>query len=172
MNERTYTIKETALVTGLSEDTLRYYERIGLLGPIARAASGHRRYAASDLTWIDFLTKMLSTGMTLESLGRYIELFRQGDGTAAERRAMLEEHARKLEERMSQLQETLSILRWKINHYEELMAKQKDLAGGGTCMPAGDGLMKEGLMRDGLTKRAQRINGRRVPLRARQPVRS
>jgi DNA-binding transcriptional MerR regulator len=171
MNERTYTIKETALVTGLSEDTLRYYERIGLLGPIARAASGHRRYAASDLTWIDFLTKMLSTGMTLESLGRYIELFRQGDGTAAERRTMLEDHARMLEERISQLQETLSILRWKINHYEELMARQKDLASGGRCSAAGDGSMKEAFMQHGQTRRAQRMNDRR-PLRARQPVRS
>ncbi|MBI3530459.1 MAG: MerR family DNA-binding transcriptional regulator [Betaproteobacteria bacterium] len=64
MDDKFYTIKQTALITGLTEDTLRYYERIGLVGPIARAASGHRRYNAVDHTWIDFLTKMLSTGMT------------------------------------------------------------------------------------------------------------
>jgi DNA-binding transcriptional MerR regulator len=160
MDDRTYTIKQTALITGLTEDTLRYYERIGLVGPISRASSGHRRYSEFDHTWIDFLTKMLSTGMTLESLGRYIELFRRGDETAGERRAMLEAHARQLEDQMSRLQETLSILNWKISHYDELLVRQKDLAIG-KGGPACNGEM---------AARPLRMNGNRAPPKSRQPV--
>ncbi len=128
MDEKTYTIKQTALITGLSEDTLRYYERIGLVGPIGRAPSGHRRYTAFDHQWVDFLAKMLGTGMSLQTLGRYIDLFREGEDTAPERRALLEVHARQLEGRISQLQETLSFLQWKIDHYDDLMrAKERQL---------------------------------------------
>jgi DNA-binding transcriptional MerR regulator len=160
MDDKIYTIKQTALITGLTDDTLRYYERIGLVGPIARAPSGHRRYSQIDLSWIDFLTKMLSTGMTLESLGRYIELFRQGDETAGERRAMLETHARQLQDHMSQLQETLSILNWKINHYDDLLAKQKELAIGKAGPVYGGENVGKPL----------RMNGNRAPPKSRQPV--
>jgi DNA-binding transcriptional MerR regulator len=160
MDDKSYTIKQTALITGLSEDTLRYYERIGLVGPIARAPSGHRRYSAVDHAWIDFLIKMLSTGMTLESLGRYIELFRRGDETAGERRAMLEAHTRQLEDQMSQLQETLSILNWKINHYDELLARQKDLAAGNGGPVCGSKTVGKPL----------RMNDNRAPPKTRQPV--
>jgi DNA-binding transcriptional MerR regulator len=160
MDDKIYTIKQTALITGLTEDTLRYYERIGLVGPIAKAASGHRRYTQIDLGWIDFLTKMRSTGMTLESLGRYIELFRRGDETAGERRAMLEAHVRQLEHDMSLLQETLSILNWKINHYDDLLAKQKELATGKGGPACGGESVGEPL----------RMNGNRAPPKSRQPV--
>jgi DNA-binding transcriptional MerR regulator len=111
----------------LSEDTLRYYERIGLVGPVARTASGHRRYGQSDLTWIDLLTKLLATGMPLERISRYIELWRQGDGTAQERREMLVAHAQRVEADLSRMQETLAMLRWKIQHYDELLQVQRTL---------------------------------------------
>jgi DNA-binding transcriptional MerR regulator len=124
VTDRTYTIKETALLTGLSEDTLRYYERLGLVGPVARTASGHRRYVQNDLTWIDLLTKLLATGMPLERVSRYIDLWRQGDGTAEERREMLVTHAQRVEADLSRMQETLAILRWKIQHYDELLQAQ------------------------------------------------
>lgn len=113
MEEKTYTIKQTALITGLSEDTLRYYERIGLLGPVGRTPTGHRRYTDFDHQWVDFIAKMLSTGMSLETVRRYIDLFREGEETTPERRGILETHARQLHGRISQLQEMLSFLQWK-----------------------------------------------------------
>lgn len=125
MSEGTYTIKQTALITGLSEDTLRYYERIGLLGPIGRTPTGHRRYTAFDHQWVDFVAKMLATGMSLETVRRYIDLFREGEETTPERREILEGHARQLHGRISQLQETLSFLQWKIDHYDDLMREKE-----------------------------------------------
>ena len=150
MTDRTYTIKETALLTGLSEDTLRYYERLGLVGPVARTPSGHRRYVQNDLTWIDLLTKLLATGMPLERVSRYIELWRQGDGTAGERRQMLVDHAQRVEADLSRMQETLSILRWKIEHYDGLLLERKREATV-DCAPNG---------RTTPVQRARRLNGR------------
>lgn len=152
MTDRIYTIKETALLTGLSEDTLRYYERLGLVGPVARTASGHRRYGQNDLTWIDLLTKLLSTGMPLERVSRYIELWREGDGTADERRGMLVAHAQRVEADLARIQETLAILRWKIQHYDELLQAQKT-AVPQECAPKA---------RTAATQRPRRLNGRPV----------
>jgi DNA-binding transcriptional MerR regulator len=75
------TISDAARASGVSAHTLRYYERAGLLDPVDRAASGHRRYAEEDLARIQFLTKLRSTGMPIRQIREYAELMRGGDGT-------------------------------------------------------------------------------------------
>ena len=87
------TIAETAERTGLSADTLRYYERDGLmLRRIDRSATGHRRYTEGDLTWINLLTCLRGTGMPIREIRRYAELVRRGAGTEQERLDLLRDH--------------------------------------------------------------------------------
>ena len=117
--ETTLTIQQVAQQTGLSIDTLRYYERIGLLEPIGRAQSGHRRYTQHNLDWIELLMRLRDTGMPLAQMVRFAQLRRQGDATLTERRLMLEEHQRFLEQRMQRLEQHMSTLQQKIARLKE-----------------------------------------------------
>ena len=81
----TYTVQQAAALTGLSEHTLRYYERIGLIQPVPRQrSSGHRRYRAADLTKLESLACLRATGMPIEQMRRYFELRSEGDESANE----------------------------------------------------------------------------------------
>jgi DNA-binding transcriptional MerR regulator len=122
--ETSFTIQQVAQQTGLSIDTLRYYERIGLLEPVARTPSGHRRYTVGDIGWIELLLRMRDTGMPRAQMVRFAELRRQGDATATERRLLLEEHQRTLEHRMRQLEQHMSVLQQKIAHIREIEARR------------------------------------------------
>jgi DNA-binding transcriptional MerR regulator len=117
------TIQEVADRTGLSAHTLRYYERIGLIHPVDRASSGHRRYSASDVGWLDFMRCLRSTGMPIREVKRYAELFAEGDRTLAERRALLEAHRRRIEDDMRELAKNLDAIKYKIAYYEQLEAQ-------------------------------------------------
>ncbi|WP_127472554.1 MerR family transcriptional regulator [Microbacterium sulfonylureivorans] len=88
----TYTPAEAAELSGFSLDTLRYYEREGILPPVARTAGGHRSFTEADLGTLGFLKCLRETGMPIEKLRRYGELCRD-DGTLPDRVALLEEHA-------------------------------------------------------------------------------
>ncbi|HEU5439291.1 MAG TPA: MerR family transcriptional regulator [Ktedonobacterales bacterium] len=114
-----FTIQQVAQRSGLSIDTLRYYERIGLLAPVARASSGHRRYMEHDLAWIELLIRLRDTGMPLAQMVRFAQLRRQGDATIAERRLLLEEHQRALEEHMRVLERHTVALQQKIARLRE-----------------------------------------------------
>ena len=116
--EKELTIQEVAQVTGLSESTLRYYERIGLLDPIDRANSGHRRYTAEDLEWIQFLIYLRATGMSIRQMQECAELKRGGDATRRERLAFLEEHRELVQEQMRKLEEYLANIDQKIHHLQ------------------------------------------------------
>src|SRR5207248_9705372 len=94
------TIQQAAQQTGLSIDTLRYYERIGLLEQVGRAQNGHRRYTQHDLDWISLLIRLRETGMPLAQMIHFAQLRRQGDTTITERRLILEQHQRALEQHM------------------------------------------------------------------------
>ncbi|MER7502754.1 MerR family transcriptional regulator [Nonomuraea pusilla] len=111
------TIQEAAERSGLSAHTLRYYERIGLIHSVRRDGSGHRDYVERDLEWLDFLTKLRTTGMPIAEMCRYAELRRMGDHTAAERRAMLEAHRDRVRCRIAELQQDLKVLDYKIDIY-------------------------------------------------------
>ncbi len=118
------TIQQVAQRTGLSIDTLRYYERIGLLEPVARAQNGHRRYTQHDLAWIDLLMRLRDTGMPRAQMVRFAELRRQGSATLTERRLMLEQHQHLLQLRMQELDLHMATLQQKIARLKELEAQQ------------------------------------------------
>ncbi len=111
-----FTIQQTVQETGLSADTLRYYERIGLLIPSRDASSRHRRYTPADLVWIAFMTKLRSTGMPLLEVREYLELYLQGDHMLPNRQALLEAHAGRVEQQIAELQSSLKTIQEKIEY--------------------------------------------------------
>lgn len=120
---KTYSIQQAASLTGLSIDTLRYYERVGLLAPIARNQSGHRRYSEDRLTSIQFVVRLRATGMSVARVKQYIALSRRGEQTMAERRAMLEAHAQHIKEQIEQLSVTQRAIEHKLARFEEIEAE-------------------------------------------------
>ncbi|WP_405458896.1 MerR family transcriptional regulator [Streptomyces sp. NBC_00101] len=117
-----FTPAETAARTGFTLDTLRYYDRIGLLGPVARSASGHRRYSPGDLEWLAVLRCLRETGMPIADMRSYAELARSGDGTVPQRLAALEAHDVQVEHRLAELLGQRAHLREKIAYYRSLGA--------------------------------------------------
>jgi DNA-binding transcriptional MerR regulator len=118
----TRTIQRAAQETGLSADTLRYYERIGILPGIGRSESGHRRFTDDDMGWIKLVQCLRASGMPLEDLHRYAELVQAGEHTAAERLAILEAHKDRIESEMSELAIALELVDRKIDNYAALVA--------------------------------------------------
>ncbi|HEX7715784.1 MAG TPA: MerR family transcriptional regulator [Marmoricola sp.] len=117
------TIAEVAARTGLTAHTLRYYERDGLmLGSVDRAASGHRRYSEGDLTWIEMITRLRSTGMPIRDVRRYAELVRAGDGNEAERLELLQAHRERVEAELARVTSHLRAIDYKIALYEGKLA--------------------------------------------------
>ena len=110
-------INEVSKLYDISADTLRYYERIGLIPPVTRNESGIRDYSEADCTWVQFAKCMRGAGLSVESLIEYVTLFGEGDQTRAARKEILIEERAKLMERMAQMQETLDKLNWKIDNY-------------------------------------------------------
>ncbi len=100
-----FTIQQVAELTHLSEHTLRYYERLGLLNSIGRDSKGYRKYSRSDLTRIQFLRCLRATGMSIQKMQCYVELLRRGPQTADERRLLLVAHAQEVQEHIAELQQ-------------------------------------------------------------------
>ena len=119
------TIQEVAQATGLSAHTLRYYERIGLIHSIDREQNTHRRYTSEDVGWIDFLTKLRATGMSIKDMQRYAELQRRGDETLPERVEMLKALRDKVEAHMEELNEHLKLIYYKIDLYQKIAAEKE-----------------------------------------------
>ncbi|EHR49144.1 putative transcriptional regulator [Saccharomonospora marina XMU15] len=115
-----YPIAEAARRSGLSIDTLRYYERIKLLDPPARDASGRRVYSDADLVWLRLLTKLRGTGMSIRRMREYAALRKLGAASAGRRKAMLVEQRVALAERITQLRASLELLDYKIDNYERM----------------------------------------------------
>ncbi|WP_246058337.1 MerR family transcriptional regulator [Paenibacillus illinoisensis] len=113
-------IREAALHTGLTEDTIRYYEKVGLLPYAERKTNGHRQYSKDQILGIIFLTRLKATGMTIEQMKHYRELSEQGADTLSVRYAILEEHQRKIQQDIANLHETSEIIAYKLQHYREL----------------------------------------------------
>jgi DNA-binding transcriptional MerR regulator len=114
----TYTPGQVAEKTGFSLDTLRYYERIGLLS-VARTPGGQRQYGEDDIGWLEILRCLRDTGMPIQRMREYAELSRDDD-TVAERIALLEEHDREVETRITELQAQRDHIRGKIAYYRTL----------------------------------------------------
>ncbi len=117
------TIAEVGKEYGLTADTLRYYERIGLLPPVARNKSGNREYTEADCRWVHFIKCMRNAGLSIEVLIEYVGLFQQGDASVAARKDLLLEQRKQIVEKIEELQGTLAYLGKKIDGYEDHMLK-------------------------------------------------
>ncbi|MGI5957807.1 MAG: MerR family transcriptional regulator [Massiliimalia sp.] len=121
------TIAEVSKKYGLTPDTLRYYERIGLIPPVHRNKSGIRDYQQADCRWVEFIKCMRSSGLQVEALIEYVSLFER-EGTAQARKQILVEQRDQLQERIQQMQTTLNRLNEKIERYEQvLIPAEKEL---------------------------------------------
>lgn len=122
------TIAEVSKKYDISPDTLRYYERIGLIPPVPRSKSGIRDYDEESCGWIELMKCMRGAGVQIEALIEYVALFQQGDETINARKALLIEQRDQLMERMADMQRSLDRLNDKIDRYEQgLMTKEQQL---------------------------------------------
>jgi len=111
-------IAEVSEHYGISTDTLRYYERVGLIPPVNRNGSGIRDYSELDLRRVDFIKCMRGAGLPIEVLIDYMDLVQQGDRTIEARKEILREQRDLLAERIQDMQKTLELLDHKIQVYE------------------------------------------------------
>jgi DNA-binding transcriptional MerR regulator len=116
-------IGDVAERTGLSVHTLRFYEREGLLCHRIRRESGHRRYSAADLDWIDICIKLRASGMPLATIKQFAELVGQGPGNEEQRLALLREHQRRIVAQIGELNDCLDLITWKVGVYETHLAE-------------------------------------------------
>ena len=117
------TIAQVSQKYGVSADTLRYYERIGLLPPVGRTKSGIRDYTEEDCNWVNFIKCMRSAGLPVETLIEYVGLLWQGDETIPARKELLMEQRRQLAARIGEMQAVLDRLDKKIEGYESHLLK-------------------------------------------------
>ena len=118
-------IAEVSEQHGISADTLRYYERIGLIPPVNRTESGIRDYIDIDVRRVEFIKCMRSAGLPIEILIEYVGLVQQGDRTIEARKEILKEQRELLTARMKEMQKTLAILDHKIEVYENAVLKRE-----------------------------------------------
>ena len=119
-------ISEVSQQCDVSADTLRYYERIGLLPPVNRSESGIRDYSDLDVRRVEFIKCMRSAGLPVEVLIKYYGLVQQGDETMEDRKAILVEQRAEIATRMAELQKTLDLLDYKISYYENAVLKAEN----------------------------------------------
>ena len=110
---------------GISSDTLRYYERIGLISRVNRNGGGIRDYNEIDLRRVEFITCMRSAGLPIEVLNEYVQLVQQGDQTIDARKEILKDQREQLAARMKEMQKTLDLLDYKIEVYEKAVLKKE-----------------------------------------------
>ena len=115
------TIAEVSRKYDISADTLRYYERIGLIPPVPRTRGGLRDYGEESCGWIQLMKCMRAAGVQIEALIEYVDLFQQGDATLDARKALLVEQRDQLMSRMAEMQASLDLLNQKIDRYEQGM---------------------------------------------------
>ena len=118
-------IAEVSEKYGLSADTLRYYERVGLIPPVQRNEGGIRDYNELDLRRVDFIKCMRGAGLPIEVLIEYVGLVQQGDETIQARKEILKEQRALLAARMKEMQKTLDILDHKLEVYEKAVLKKE-----------------------------------------------
>lgn len=119
-----YTPGEVAARFGLTLDTLRYYEKEGLLTEVERAPSGHRRYRASDVELLDLVRCLRDTDMPIARLRRFAELVRDGDHTIPARLDILKTHDTALTQRIAELRSRQDAIQHKISYYENVLAQE------------------------------------------------
>ncbi|MDY5579557.1 MerR family transcriptional regulator [Porcincola intestinalis] len=113
------TIKEVCEKFNLSPDTLRYYERAGVIPEVRRTKGGIRDYSQDDVNWVENAVCMRGAGVPIEMLIEYVRLFQMGDETIETRRDLLLEVRSGIQKKLDQYQETMNRLNYKISRYEE-----------------------------------------------------
>lgn len=119
----TLTTKEVSKKYDISIDTLRYYERIGLLPKVPRNTSGYRTYSEYDENWVFYIKSMRDAGISIETLTRYVTLFQEGIDTIPSRKELLLEQRAELASRIESMQQVLDRLDRKIDGYEQRVVK-------------------------------------------------
>jgi len=116
-------IAEVSKKFGISADTLRYYERIGLIPPVSRNGSGVRHYTEEDCEWINFIKCMRAAGLSIETLIEYVSMFQKGDSTLKARKELLVEQRKQFAQKIEEMQQILERLDRKIAGYEDMVVK-------------------------------------------------
>lgn len=119
------TIAEVTKKYGISRDTLRYYEKVGLIPRVSRGSGGLRDYNEQDCRWVEFAICMRGAGISVEVLAKYVALFQKGDDTLEERKALLVEQRDLLQTRMEDMQRSLNRLNLKIERHEKFFAHRE-----------------------------------------------
>ncbi|MBO7662750.1 MAG: MerR family transcriptional regulator [Clostridia bacterium] len=119
--ERTglYSIQEVSRKTGLTAHTLRYYEKEGLLNGVVRSPGGFRQYTDEDLERLGLICCLKNTGMSIQEIARFVQLTREGEHTLEERVKLLREHRDRVLARMTEMQQHLDKVTWKLNFFTE-----------------------------------------------------
>lgn len=112
------TIKEVSEKFSITPDTLRYYEKIGIIPSVNRTAGGIRDYTEEDLKWVELAKCMREAGVSVDTLSKYIRLFQEGDETIKARLDLLKNEQKTISERKMKLDETLERINFKISRYE------------------------------------------------------
>ena len=115
------TIKEVCEKYGITPDTLRYYERVGVIPAVARTRGGIRDYSEEDIRWVENAICMRSAGLPVEMLIEYVRLFREGDSTFQARRDLLAEAREEIAAQLDKYQATMDKLNYKISRYDEAL---------------------------------------------------
>ncbi len=119
------TIKEVSEKFHITQDTLRYYERVGMIPPVTRTAGGMRDYQETDLAWVELAVCMRSAGLPVEAMIEYVKLYQEGDSTIPARHQLLAVQREVLLEQRAQIDDTLNRLNYKISRYEEALKTGK-----------------------------------------------
>lgn len=124
------TIAEVSKKVNLSADTLRYYERIGLIPEVNRTESGIRDYTEKDLGHLEFVICFRNAGVSIETLIEYMKLYKKGDSTIEARKQLLISQRDVIQKRLDEIQKTFETLNFKIDNYEKiLIEREKELLG-------------------------------------------
>ena len=118
-------IKKVSDLTGLSADTIRYYERIGFIPPVTRNPSGIRDFTEQEIGLLELVRCFRRAGVSVEALIEYVALLKGGEGTEEARLAILREQAESLDARLAELTAARERLSFKINHYQELISQRE-----------------------------------------------
>jgi DNA-binding transcriptional MerR regulator len=113
-------ISEAASLSGLSIDTIRFYEKSGLLPPIKRGLDRRRRFSSENIEWLVLLSSLRDTGMPMEKMRHFAELYRQGNSSIPERKQIFLEHSGHLERRRADLDRCAELLAYKLERYAEI----------------------------------------------------
>lgn len=112
------TIKEVSEKYGISQDTLRYYEKIGAIPPVTRTAGGVRNFTEADIGWVENAVCMRSAGLPVDVIAEYCRLYSMGDSTISARLKLLADQRQKLIAQKEQLETEIARLNYKIERYE------------------------------------------------------